>query len=132
MEEHSLNISGKQSLTFMGEELAMVSSRNTSKDTRYEWDTVRVFRVDPVWARNQQAKTGKVISPFKVGWEHRSTWEGDPNRYRVFHPRTLEQAVGIVRSWVPQFEREISYKLRINTQSPGTLQRRENAITDTN
>jgi len=122
MERHSLNISGRQPLTFMGEEIATASDRGTSKKTIDEWDTIRVFRVDPIWARNQQAKTGKIISAFKVGWEHRSTWEGDHNRYRVFHPNTLEQAVGIVGSWVPQFEREISYKLRINNQAPGTLQ----------
>lgn len=109
-----MNISGRQSIAFIGEEIAMASNRNTSKDTETEWDTVRVFRIDPEWARNQQAKTGKVIDPFKVGWEHRTIWEGDPNRYRVFHVRTIEQAAGIVRSWIPHLEREICEGLRLN------------------
>lgn len=114
MQKHILNISGRQSIAFMGEELAMASNRDTSEKTTTEWDTVRIFKVDPVWAKNQQAKTGKVIDPFKVGWEHRSIWEGDHNRYRVLHTKTLEQAVGVVRSHIPQFEREISDKLRLN------------------
>jgi hypothetical protein len=118
MDKHILNISGKRSTAFMGKEIAAATNRGSSEETEFDWDTVRVFRVDPEWARQQQAKTGKVIDPYRVGIAKCTIWEGERDRYRVFYARTLQQVNGIVRTNLPQFEREISDKLRLNTVTP--------------
>jgi len=113
-DKHILNISGRQSIAFMGEEIASASNRDTSEETKYEWDAVRVFKIDPEWADRQERKTGNKIDPYIVGFAKATLWVGEHNRFRVFYARTLPQVLGIVRSHLPAFHREIEEQLRLN------------------
>lgn len=122
MENHILNVSGKRSVGFVGEEIATATDRDTNEETRFEWDTVRVFKVDPEWARRQEAKTGRKIDPYYVGVAKCTIWIGDKDRYRVLSARTLPQILGMVRMHVPKFDREIAEKLKLNNAPLRTLE----------
>jgi hypothetical protein len=122
MEKHILNISGKRSTAFIGEEIAIATNRDSNEETKFEWDAVRVFRVDPEWAKRQQLKTGKKIDPYRVGVAKCTIWEGERDRYRVFYCRTLPQVLGIVRMHLPIFDQEIAEKLKLNNAPIRTLE----------
>jgi hypothetical protein len=119
--KHILNISGKRSTGFIGEEIAMASNRDTSEETKFEWDAVRVFKIDPEWAARQEAKNGKKLDPYRLGSARCTIMEGDRDRYRVFYAKTLMQVVGIVRSHLPVFYRDIEEQLRFHN-APRTLE----------
>jgi hypothetical protein len=122
-----LNISGRRSTGFYGEEIAGESNRETSEDTRFEWDAVRIFEVDPVWAREQEEKefkrTGRriKIDPYRVGIARCTIMEGDRDKYRVFYCKTIEQVLRVVQSHLPIFHREIEEQLRFYNAPTGGL-----------
>jgi hypothetical protein len=120
--ECELNVSGRRPIAFMGEEIAMESNRETSEKTRFDWDAVRVFKLDPVWAAQQEKKTGKRLDPYRVGIARCTKWEGERDRYRVFYARTVPQICGIVRSHLPIFLRSIEEQLRITNSTVGALE----------
>lgn len=121
MERHSLNVSGKRSVGFYGEEIAWATNRDTNEDTRFEWDDVRVFKIDPAWKARQEEKLGKKLAPYTVGVARCTIMKGDRDRYKVFDAWKLPQVIGIVRSHLPEFEIEITEKLKLNTPL-GTLE----------
>jgi hypothetical protein len=106
-DKHILNISGKQSVAFMGAEIAMASNRDTNEKTEVEWDAVRVYRIDPDWAAQQEKKNGKKILPFTLGFQKGTLWLGDRNRFKVFYANNIPQVLDIVRSHLPEFHRGI-------------------------
>ena len=115
MREIHLNISGKRAVAFMAEEIAMATTRDTSKETKSRWEAVRIYEVDPEWAERQKEKTAKETAPYRVGIAKCTIWEGERDRYRVFYAKNRIQILGIVRSHLPAFEREIEDQLKLNT-----------------
>jgi hypothetical protein len=116
--KHSLNISGKRSVTFMAEEIAFASNRETSEETMDDWDAVKVYKIDPDWAAQQEKETGSKIDPYTVGVARCSKWLGKRDRYRVFYCQTIGQILGIVKSHATIFLREIEEELRLNGYTP--------------
>lgn len=114
--EQELNISGKRSVAFMGREIAFVSSRETSEDTYYEWDALKIYEIDPEWALQQEKNSGRKIDPYTVGIARCTKWMGSRDRYRVFHARTLKDVLGIVHSRLPVFDREVQEQLKLNNE----------------
>jgi hypothetical protein len=122
---YDLNISGRRSISFMGEELAYVSNRETSEETKRLWDDVRIYRLDPDWAEEQYQKNrkrfgnkAKRLEPYRLGLAKCTRWEGSWDTYRVFYCRTLEQVRNIVRAQVPHLHRETEDQLRLSTAPP--------------
>lgn len=112
--EQHLNISGKRSVSFMGEEIVFVSNRETSDATWNEWDAVKVYRIDPDWASDQEKKNGKPIDPYTVGIARCTKWKGSRDRYKVIDAKTIEQVLEIVMRQVPIFHREVEEQLKVN------------------
>ena len=118
---HELNISGRRSIGFYGEEIAGGSNRETDENTRWEWDAVRIFKIDPDWAKHQEEKTGKKLDPYRVGIARCTKMEGDRDKYRVFYCKTLDQILQIVKSHLPIFNREIEEQIRYYNVPTGGL-----------
>lgn len=124
MQMHDLNISGKRAISFKGEQIAHATNRETTEKTIREWDDVKVYRLDPVWIEEQYQKSlsqygdrAKRLEPYALGVAKCTTILGDRDFYRVRYPRTLKEALDMVRSLVPQLHREVEEELRL-TNSP--------------
>jgi hypothetical protein len=123
-----LNISGRRSISFMGEELAIVNNRETSEKTKRLWDEVRVYRLDPEWAEEQYQNNRKRygnrarrLEPYRLGIAECTKWEGRRDYFRVFYCRSLEQVTDIVRSKVPHLSREVEEELRLSSHPQEVL-----------
>jgi len=125
--KHILNISGKQSIAFMGEEIAMASNRDTGGSTDVEWNAVRIFKIDPEWADQQERKNGKRILPYTLGFQKGELWLGGSNLFRVAHANNISQVLDIVMSRLPIFHREIEEQLRLNNSPTGVLEHESRA-----
>lgn len=127
---YDLNISGKRAISFIGEEIAYVSNRETSEETRRLWDDVRIYRLDPEWAEEQYQKNkqkygdrARRLEPYRLGIAKCTSWEGSRDNYRVFYCRSIEQVLDIVRAQVPHLHREVGEELRLGTTpSRGALE----------
>jgi hypothetical protein len=117
-----LNISGRRSIGFYGELIATENNRETSEDTQFEWDRVKIFKIDPEWARQQAEKTGKVLDPYRVGIARCTKMEGDRDQYRVFYCKTIEQILGVMQSHLPVFHHKIEEQLRFYNTPTGGLE----------
>ena len=113
MREIHLNISGKRAVAFMGEEIAMATTRDTSKETKSRWEAVRIYEVDPEWAERQKEKTAKETAPYRVGIAKCTIWEGERDNYKVFHAWAESKILGILRMHVPKLGQEIADQLGI-------------------
>lgn len=124
-----LNISGKRAVSFWAEELAYVSNRETSEETKRRWDDVRAYKVDPEWAEEQYQKArarfgnrARKLEPFRLGIARCTTWDGERDSYRVFYLNTIEQMLDVLRSQVPHLYREVEEELRLSTAPPRKLE----------
>ena len=114
MREIHLNISGKRAIAFMGEEIAMATIRDTSRETKSRWEAVRIYEVDPEWAERQKEKTAKETAPYRVGIAKCTIWEGERDDYKVCRAWAKPEILGIVRMHVPKLDQEIADQLGIS------------------
>lgn len=104
--EIKLNRTGERAIAFMGEEIAVASTRDTSEETKTRWHTVRVFQTD---------------NGFKVGVAYVTIWEGERDNYLVLKAKTKPQVLGIVRMHVPALDQKIADELGIRNEPIRTL-----------
>lgn len=116
-ETHILNKSGRQSEAFEGEEIAKASSRDTNSKTKVEWDAVRVFEKDPVWARKREKEileeNGKevIITPYVVGIMKGDLYEYGSNRYKTDHIDDVGEILALIMKKLPVLHGEIKEQL---------------------
>jgi hypothetical protein len=105
--EIKLNRTGERAIAFMGEEIAIASTRDTSEETKTRWHTVRVFETD---------------HGYNVGLAFVTLWEGERDNYQVLKAKTKQQVLGIVRMHIPALDQAIADKLGIRNGPIGRLE----------
>lgn len=116
-ENHILNKSGTQSVGFRGEEIAKATDRDTNEKAKFEWDSVRVFRIDPEWAKQMEAdalQRGKKIhvAPYWVGICKGTLWATKHSRFKILYAETVTDALALVQ---PKFQEVVQEQLRLTT-----------------
>lgn len=96
--EIKLNRTGERAIAFMGEEIAIASTRDTSEETKTRWYTVRVFATD---------------HGYNVGIAFVTIWEGERDNYKVLKAKTKQQVLGVVRMHIPALDQQIADQLGI-------------------
>jgi hypothetical protein len=105
--EIKLNRTGERAIAFMGEEIAIASTRDTSEETKTRWYTARVFETD---------------RGYKVGIAYVTIWEGERDNYMVLKAKTKQQVLGIVRMHIPALDQKIADQLGIENAPIRTLE----------
>jgi hypothetical protein len=105
--EIKLNRTGERAIAFMGEEIAIASTRDTSEETKTRWNTVRVFSTD---------------NGYNVGLAFVTLWEGERDHYQVLKAKSKQQVLGIVHMHAPALDQKIADKLGIKNRPIGELE----------